>query len=388
MATRKALNAIIVGSLATLVGVGLSRFAYTPLLPAVIEHGWFTSAQAAYLGAANLLGYLLGALFAHSLLRRFSSATLLRIAFTSVSLSFLCCAWHSHVVVFFSARLISGIAGGLLMVIGPSWALSQLSPHAKARYGPLAFTGIGLGALLAATCVPLLTPFSLPLNWMILSALSAITGLWASQLISTFMPLAHAAEEKTPFSHAVIWVLIAYAFDAAGFIAHTVFWVDFLAREAQLGTPYAAFQWGIFGLGAMCGPFIGTGLNRLFGSEKALLCAFGVKAIAIFLPVVSLSWVSQSLSSFWVGALTPALVSLTATYLAALLPSQSLTKAWGIATAAFAFTQALSGYGMAFFYSHTHSYYPLFSIGACCLLLGTGCVWLSVLTRKSSCSSI
>src|SRR5215207_7251621 len=39
---------------AILVGIGLARFAYTPLIPALVEAGWFTPAQAAYLGAANL----------------------------------------------------------------------------------------------------------------------------------------------------------------------------------------------------------------------------------------------------------------------------------------------------------------------------------------------
>jgi Uncharacterised MFS-type transporter YbfB len=38
---------------ASLVGIGLARFAYTPLLPAIIDAGWFSPSQAAYLGAAN-----------------------------------------------------------------------------------------------------------------------------------------------------------------------------------------------------------------------------------------------------------------------------------------------------------------------------------------------
>jgi hypothetical protein len=47
---------------ATLVGIGLARFAYTPLILAVIAAGWFGPSEAAYLGAANLAGYLAGAL--------------------------------------------------------------------------------------------------------------------------------------------------------------------------------------------------------------------------------------------------------------------------------------------------------------------------------------
>lgn len=46
---------------ALLVGIGLARFAYTPLLPALVDGNWVAASQAAYLGAANLAGYLAGA---------------------------------------------------------------------------------------------------------------------------------------------------------------------------------------------------------------------------------------------------------------------------------------------------------------------------------------
>lgn len=44
------------GLCASLVGIGLVRFGYTPLLPAIIGAHWFTASAAAYLGAANLVG--------------------------------------------------------------------------------------------------------------------------------------------------------------------------------------------------------------------------------------------------------------------------------------------------------------------------------------------
>src|SRR5436309_1558632 len=50
------------GLCAVLVGVGLGRFAYTPTLPSLVSHGWLAPNEAAYVGAANLAGYLAGAL--------------------------------------------------------------------------------------------------------------------------------------------------------------------------------------------------------------------------------------------------------------------------------------------------------------------------------------
>src|SRR4029453_2962851 len=66
-----AARATFSGLCAILVGIGLARFAYTPLLPALIAGGWFAPASAAYLGAANLAGYTPGALLASSLVAPF-----------------------------------------------------------------------------------------------------------------------------------------------------------------------------------------------------------------------------------------------------------------------------------------------------------------------------
>ncbi len=71
---RGAISALV----ALLIGIGLARFAYTPLLPALVERGWFTGSEAAYLGAANLAGYLAGALLAGRLAAQFSAPLVLR----------------------------------------------------------------------------------------------------------------------------------------------------------------------------------------------------------------------------------------------------------------------------------------------------------------------
>ncbi len=70
--------AALAGLCASLVGIGLGRFAYTPLIPALVAAGWFTPSQAVYLGAANLAGYLVGALAARRLTARWGTRSVLR----------------------------------------------------------------------------------------------------------------------------------------------------------------------------------------------------------------------------------------------------------------------------------------------------------------------
>ena len=54
----------IAGSATLLVGMGIGRFSYTPLIPALVESGALSASEAGYVGAFNLAGYLIGALVA------------------------------------------------------------------------------------------------------------------------------------------------------------------------------------------------------------------------------------------------------------------------------------------------------------------------------------
>src|SRR5262249_33019667 len=80
------------GLCAILVGIGLSRFAYTPLLPELIAAHWFAPSQAAYLGAANLAGYLAGAAFAQRMSQSRSVAFVLRASMAAAAATFLASA--------------------------------------------------------------------------------------------------------------------------------------------------------------------------------------------------------------------------------------------------------------------------------------------------------
>ena len=46
------------------IGLCLCRYAYTPLIPSLIDHGWVSKAGAGYISGFNCLGYLVGCLAA------------------------------------------------------------------------------------------------------------------------------------------------------------------------------------------------------------------------------------------------------------------------------------------------------------------------------------
>lgn len=377
------LPALMTGIMATLAAIGIARFAYTPLLPAIIQEGWFTASQGAYLGAANLLGYFIGALAAHSLSERFSPRMVMAASFAGIALSFVLCAGAGGFLWFFFWRLVSGIAGAILMVVGPSLALAATPPERRTRVGAMVFTGIGFGALLSAFIVPLLLGLSLSVTWGTLGLLCIAAGLlcdWGIAHLAS--PITASPRGNSPIRGAGVKIIVmlvvgAYALDAIGFVPHTVFWVDYLARENALGNQAASLQWGIFGLGALCGPFMIGALAHRVGWQGGLMIAFAAKAAAVLLPVFSLALLSQSVSSFMVGAMIPGIVALTSGRLAELVGPTAHKKLWGQATAAFAAAQAVAGYAMSALYGNWGSYAPLFAISGLILVAGFLLVLLS-----------
>lgn len=92
-AVSHAWRAILSAFCASLIGIGLARFAYTPLLPAIIGDHWFAPSTAAYLGAANLAGYLAGALLGRSMSVRIGTVLTLRIMMVVATAAFFACAY-------------------------------------------------------------------------------------------------------------------------------------------------------------------------------------------------------------------------------------------------------------------------------------------------------
>src|SRR3954451_3603471 len=160
------------GLCAVLVGVGLGRFAYTPTLPSLVSHGWLAPNEAAYVGAANLAGYLAGALVAASLGRRLGAARAVRGALWLSVLGLGACMAPLGVWWFMGWRFLVGVTGAVLMIVAPSRIIVRIAPGERGRAGGLIYTGVGLGVALSGAVVGPLATFSPLLAWAMVAALA------------------------------------------------------------------------------------------------------------------------------------------------------------------------------------------------------------------------
>jgi predicted MFS family arabinose efflux permease len=367
------LRAAVSGLCATLVGIGLARFAYTPLIPPLIGAGWFTPGEAAYLGATNLAGYFVGALLARGAAARWSAVTMIRLALVFATLSFLTCAWPLPFLWFALWRLLAGIAGGFLMVLAAPTVLPMVPLDRRGRAGGIIFTGVGTGIALSGILVPPLIAFGLTATWLGLGLLCLCLSVvgwsgWpdaAGAVADQRAPSGGRSPGRTPYDLVLVALIVAYGLNATGLVPHMVFLVDYLARGLERGIQTGSLFWVLFGLGAMAGPLLAGMLGDRIGFGRAFRLALvaqtmviGILAFPVHLPLIVIS-------SLVTGAAAPGIVPLVLGRMQELLPGDPDAQgaAWRIATMAFALGQSVGAYGLSFIFAESQSYALLFALG-------------------------
>ncbi len=365
------MRATLAGLCATLVGIGLARFAYTPLLPALITEGWFPASQAAYLGAANLAGYLGGALCARRLARSGGAPRVLRGMMALVTAAFFACALPLSFAWFFLWRFASGVAGGALMVLAAPTVLPLVPAARRGLAGGAIFTGVGLGIMASGRVVPLLLQAGLAPTWCGLGILSLLLTALTWNAWPAREAAATRALPRVPIGVALLALYVAYVLNATGLVPHMVFLVDFVARGLGQGIDAGARYWVLFGLGAVAGPMLAGALADRIGFGPALRLAFVVQAGAVALPIVTADALGLAVSSLVIGAAVPGIVPLVLGRVLELVPDDAERQraAWSVTTMAFALGQATGAYGLSFLFASGRGYTTLFAVGAAALTL-------------------
>ncbi|PLZ03749.1 MFS transporter [Burkholderia sp. WAC0059] len=364
--------ATVAGFCASLVGIGLARFAYTPLLPAIVSAHWFGASMAAYLGAANLAGYLAGALTGRPIAARTTVAVTLRSMMALATIAFFACAWPVSFAWFFAWRFLAGLAGGALMVLAAPTVLPHVPPARRGLAGGVIFMGVGIGVAASGTLVPLLLQRGLHDTWVGLGVLSAaLTAIaWKGWPGETAAPAQTHHHGRAPKSGTLRALYVEYALNAAGWVPHMIFLVDFVARGLGRGLAVGAEYWVLFGIGATVGPIFAGALADRTGFGPALRVAFVLEIGGVVIPALGLGPFWLMASSVVVGAFVTGTVPLVLGRIHELLahhPAQQ-GPAWRTATVGFALFQAVAAYGLSFVFSRGGDYRLLFAIGTAAMV--------------------
>ena len=401
----------ILASTALAVAMGIGRFAFTPILPLMIQEGTVHLAQTAWLSSSNYIGYLVGAL---SLLKSNRHPLFVVLGLTLVTLT----TWLASLSSFgwlLVLRFLAGVASAWVLVSISAFAINWLKSRQVISSG-LIYTGVGIGITLTGLICSYFIFQSATVNVAAQSSLSPLSSrLWQylgviallATLLVTFLlakinsksPSTAAAKANpskathtNPTSSSIpppaklklANVLTAYGLFGFGYILPATF-LPQIAKQWLSGQSYLLI-WPFFGLAAALSVVLSQGLQRRY-NNVSLLGVWRVSqiimAVGTLLPALWQSLAGLMLSALMVGG-TFMVVTMAGLQVAASqvthYPKYNLSA---LMTASFAFGQ-LIGPLTALVATGKNIWLALLPVSAIVLLIGVALLWRPYQHQQSS----
>lgn len=306
-ASHRPLAVALAGMAALAVAMGIGRFAFTPLLPMMLNDGVVTLEGGSWLATANYLGYLIGALACMALpwvapraRQVWHAARLARWGLGATVLLTLGMAlplpdtWPA-------LRFAAGVASALVFLNVSVWCMVRLVALGQPALGGLIFCGPGLGIVLTGLSASAMVAWQWPAaaGWAVFGLLGAglVAAIW-SVLQGVAQPTVAATGAATvtaqppgstmpghgPLARAGLTV--AYGLAGLGYIVTATF-LPVIARAAlPTGSPWPDLFWPLFGAGVALGAALSTRTPAAWDRRKLLMVAYVVQAGAIALSLV------------------------------------------------------------------------------------------------------
>ena len=313
------------GILLLVVAMGISRFAFTPLLPFMRVDEGLSFQEAGWLASSNYVGYFVGALGAGFIYRRKKGFLLSNVLLNVVSIIGMGLT-HSFEL-WIVLRFIAGVTSGFIFVLTSSIIMDYLAKHLLTRWSGYAFSGIGIGIAISGLCVPFIeTRFLWEGTWIGLGLLSTTfivltLLLWRHIVVQDSERVAKTADTNI-WRGFMPWLIIAYGLEGLGYIITGTFLVDIIYNIENL-RGYASYSWVVVGIAAApSAPFWMAMMSR-FKPIHVMFVAYILQVFGIALPVLSQTVWSVLLSAFLYGCTFVGIVTLATGYGRQLFPRQS-----------------------------------------------------------------
>src|SRR3984885_12823458 len=287
--------ALAFGGLASMTAaIGIGRFVYTPILPAMLSALGWSKSDAGLVASATLLGYFIGALLAGRPFVIARPRPWLLTALTISAISTAAMALPSDMVSFISLRFIGGVASAFAIVCTSALVLERLSASGRGSLSAIQFAGVGFGVMISAIAVSamLAAGASWRILWIGTGSLAILAAIGAGLLIPAAED--HGAPLKADVAGAppsgMAAMIVAYGLFGFGYIITATFLVAIvrLTAEVRVLEPWI---WTLFGLAAIPSVTVWNWLGKRIGILNAFAAACAIEAVGV---ATSVEWVTIS----------------------------------------------------------------------------------------------
>jgi hypothetical protein len=294
----------LAGALSLAVAMGIGRFAFTPMLPLMIQDGELDLAAGGWIAAANYAGYLLGALTASRVPLPAGRLAVLALGLTAGLTAAM--AVPQPIASWMALRLFAGICSAWAFVATSVWCLGALARLDRPSWGGAVYAGVGSGIALAGLyCLGgAAAGASAPALWTQLGVLAVILAVPVLAVLrkvppASAQPAAYAAFGRTP-RRGTTGLVVCYGALGFGYILPATF-LPVLARSVVADPRLFGLAWPVFGLTAAASTLAAGALMRHASRLQIWSVSHALMGVGVLLPSLWLGGFTIALSALLVG---------------------------------------------------------------------------------------
>jgi predicted MFS family arabinose efflux permease len=295
----------LAGLLALAVGMGIGRFAFTPILPMMHEDAGVSIAKGGWLASANYVGYLLGALSVIGFRMRAPHA--IRAGLVIIGLATLAMGLDDHFVVWIVLRAVAGVASAWVLINVSAWCLERLGALGRPELANTVFAGVGAGIMLAgALCLALMHARAGSAHaWTALGVVAlllsiAVWPVFRRDTSATPTSAAPAGTRTVAWDRESVRLVVCYGAFGFGYIVPATF-LPVMARQLIVDPAVFGWSWPVFGAAAMGSTLVAAALRARMSTRRLWIASHIVMALGVALPVVWSSIAAVMLAGLFVG---------------------------------------------------------------------------------------
>ena len=305
---------LLAGILALVVGVGVARFAFTSLLPAMLENH-LSIAFAGVLASLNYVGYLSGSIFSIFIKDIHAKVKFFRFGLALCVVTSLILGISENQIIWLVARLLAGFGAAMALVVGSAIVMSKLQNINKTKAMGIHFSGLGFSIVLSDLVMRAVFDFSdyWQHAWLALAITGAIFASYSAYILtfekqSADKVIKHKFD-KALFSPLVVILALAYFTEGIGMVVQATFLPDIVNSLPGLAG-YGGYAWLAVGLAGIPACIIWMRLAHRYNSIDMMMLAMTLQVVGILIPIFSNNIVLNLISGILYGATFIGLVAL------------------------------------------------------------------------------
>ena len=364
---------LLAGILALTVGVGVARFAFTSLLPPMLND-FINISFAGILASINYVGYLSGSLFSIFIKDIHAKVKFFKIGLMLCVITSLLLGISENHIVWIISRLLAGFGAAMALVVGSAIVMSKLKKTSKTKAMGIHFSGLGFSIVITDLLMRGVFFYGGDWQdaWLALALFGAIFSCYSAYILSfEKQPLANIVKhkfDKSLFSPLVIILIFAYFTEGVGMLVQATFLPDIINSLEGL-SGYGGYTWLVVGIAGIPSSIIWMRLAHRFGSINIMMAAMLLQIVGILIPTFSSNIYLNLFSGIFYGGTFVGLVALFMNY-GGQLAGKNPVFIMGAITSAYGVGQIIAPLYCIAFIEQFNSYNPALYLTAFIVLTG------------------